>query len=353
MEAVLNIFNQDAFSTLELSKAIDLVPIKWGRIGELDVFPEQGVETTSVMVEYRNNQLNLLPTRPRGAPSTLGGVGRRYVKSFVIPHIPHEDVVRADEIQNVRAFGLPVQLETVQNVVNRKLLTMANKHDITLEHLRAGALSGIIYDADNATVLLNLFTEFGITPPVMYFNFGGPPTDEQMISNCNHIKRWMQDHLMGDTFDHVHALCSPTFFEKLISNPTVLEAYKLFTALQAVNPLRDDVRRRFVWQDIVWEEYRAYAGYEGPDGTTTTTNFIPDGDARFFPVGTTFSFATYFAPPTFLEGANLPGMKRYAKQAPEKFNRWIDLYTESNPLPLCMKPALLVRGNVGAGASNI
>ena len=357
MDPVLNVFSQDAFSVLELSKAIDLVPIKWGRIGELNLFPEQGVPTTSVMVEFRNNQLYMLPTRPRGAPSSVGGVGRRYAKSFNIPHIPHEDVVAAGEIQNVRGFGVPVRMESVMDVVNRKLLTMANKHDITLEHLRAGALQGIIYDNDNSTVLLNLFTEFSVTAPVIFFNFAGPPTDLQMVQNCNKVKRWMEDHLMGDTFSYIHCLATPTFMDNLLANPTVLEAYKLYTnlanAAAAVNPLRDDVRRRFVWQDIVWEEYRAYAGVEAADGTSTTVNFIADGDARFFPMGTNFTFATYFGPPTFLEGANLPGMKRYAKQAPEKFNRWIDIYTESNPLPLCLKPLCLIRGNSGAGSTNI
>jgi hypothetical protein len=349
MDPVLNIFGQDAFSAMELSKAIDLIPIKWGRLGELNLFPEQGVPTTSVMIEYRNNQLYMLPTKPRGAPSSVGGVGRRYAKPFLIPHIPHEDTVKVGEIQDVRAFGT-ASLENVMDVVNRKLLTMANKHDITLEHMRAGVTQGKLLDNDG-TVLINLFTEFGVTEPLVSFDWAGNSID--IINACNRVKRWMEDNLMGDTFDHVHAFCSPTFFDAMLTNATVKEAYKLFTQLQAINPLRDDTRKRFVFQDIVWEEYRASAGYEAADGTVTTAAFIPAGDCRFVPMGTQFTFQTYFAPGSFLEAANTPGLKRYAKQAPEKFGRWIDIYTESNPLPFCTKPKVLIRGNRDTAGTNI
>ncbi|MEI2457530.1 major capsid protein [Lysobacter firmicutimachus] len=31
----------------------------------------------------------------------------------------------------------------------------------------------------------------------------------------------------------------------------------------------------------------------------------------------------------------------YSKQAPRKFDRGTDLHTQSNPLPMCHRPALL------------
>lgn len=349
---LLDIFNSDAFSVTELSKAIDLVPIKWGRLGELDIFPERGIPTTTVLVEYRNNRLTLLPTKPRGAPGTRGEVGRRYAKTFSIPHIPHDDVVQADEIQNVRGFGT-MQLESVMDVVNRKLLTMRNKHDITLEHMRAGMLQGKVIDFDG-TVLLNLFTEFGISEPVIDFNFGGPPTDEDMITACDKVKAWIEDNLMGDVHTGIRSFCSPSFWRKFLTNATVLKAYQLYQAqIAGPNPLRDDVRRGFVWQDITWEQYRAKASYEADDGTFTSGPFIPDGECRFVPEGTVQTMSTYFGPPTFLEAVNEPGLRYFAKAVPERANRWVDLFSQSNPLPLCEKPAVLVRGKSSGGGTNI
>jgi hypothetical protein len=351
---VLDIFNSDAFSVTELSKSIDLVPIKWGRLGELDIFPEKGIPTTTVLVEYRNNRLTILPTKPRGAPGSVGEVGRRYAKTFSIPHIPHDDTVQADEIQNVRAFGGPPRLESVMDVVNRKFLTMRNKHDITLEHMRAGMMQGKLIDFDG-TVLLNLFTEFGVTEPTIAFNFDTPPTDQAMVTACDKVKAWMEDNLLGDVSTGIRVMCSPTFWRYFISNPTVLKSYQLYQAMVAnsPNPLRDDVRRGFVWQDMVWEQYRAKGSYENADGTFTSAPFIPDGECRFVPEGTMNTFSTYFGPPTFMEAINEPGLRYFAKAVPERGNRWIDLFSQSNPLPLCEKPLVLIRGYATGGATNI
>ena len=70
------------------------------------------------------------------------------MRSFVIPHIPHDDVVLPEEVQGIRAFGSENELEALANLIAKKLQTMRNKHAITLEHLRMGALKGMILDAD-------------------------------------------------------------------------------------------------------------------------------------------------------------------------------------------------------------
>ncbi len=44
-----------------------------------------------------------------------------------------------------------------------------------------------------------------------------------------------------------------------------------------------------------------------------------------------------------METVNTPGLPRYAKQARMKFDRGVELHTQSNPLPLCVRPHLLVK----------
>jgi hypothetical protein len=44
----------------------------------------------------------------------------------------------------------------------------------------------------------------------------------------------------------------------------------------------------------------------------------------------------------FLETANTMGQPYYAKQEPRKFNAGIDLWAESNVLPICKRPEVLV-----------
>ncbi len=82
-----------------------------------------------------------------------------------------------------------------------------------------------------------------------------------------------------------------------------------------------------------------------PDGSGgwKTQRFIDSDEGHAFPLGTIDTFATYFAPADFNETVNTLGQPIYAKQAPRPFDRGTDLHTQSNPLPICHRPALLVR----------
>jgi hypothetical protein len=99
------------------------------------------------------------------------------------------------------------------------------------------------------------------------------------------------------------------------------------------------MRTGFTFADLVFEEYRGVAStIDGPP-----RRFIAAGDAHAFPLGTMDTFATYFAPADFNETDNTPGLPLYAKQQPRDFDRGTDIHTQSNPLPMCHRPALLVR----------
>lgn len=47
------------------------MPNTYGRLRDMDLMPGQGVRTRSSVVEEKNGILNLLPTRPVGAPGTV------------------------------------------------------------------------------------------------------------------------------------------------------------------------------------------------------------------------------------------------------------------------------------------
>lgn len=100
----------------------------------------------------------------------------------------------------------------------RHLETMRNKHAITLEHLRMGALKGIILDADGST-LYNLYDEFGITPKAINFALATDSTNvrQKCVDTLAHI----EENLRGEFMTNVRCLCSPEFFEKLIAHPKV------------------------------------------------------------------------------------------------------------------------------------
>jgi Phage major capsid protein E len=51
------------------------------------------------------------------------------------------------------------------------------------------------------------------------------------------------------------------------------------------------------------------------------------------------------APADFVETANTISLPRYAKQAvDQQFARWVMLHVQSNPLPICTRPRVLIKG---------
>lgn len=321
-----------AFSMASLTAAINVLPNMYGRTNQLNLFPSKGVTTRTILCEERNGVLTLLPTKAPGAPATVGTQGKRKVRSFVIPHIPHEDDVDPSEVQDVRAFGSEDTSQSLINVVNDKLTTMRNKHAITLEHLRMGALKGNILDADGSSIY-NLFTEFGIVQNTVSFVLSNNATNVR--SKCTAVLRLIEDNLLGEVMTKAHALCSPGFYDALVSHPKVEEAFKYY---QATQNLSGDFRSGFEFGGIVFEEYRGQAS----DASGTIRKFIADDKAICFPLGTMDTFHTYFAPGDFNETVNTVGLEYYARIEEKKFGRGYQLHTQSNPLPICLRPALLI-----------
>jgi hypothetical protein len=351
MDNLVDIFSGDAFSVRALTDAIRIVPNTYGLIGQLGLFQEKGVTSTLVAVEIENGVLNLIPASNRRDPAPKNKTGKRLVKPFEVPHFALDDLIYPDDVQNVRAFGSQ-NLQTSASVVNDRLVAMSAKHDLTLEYLRSGAISGIVLDPSGSTIV-NLYTEFGISEKVVDFNLDSDSTD--VVAKTIEVKRHIEDNLKGDTFTGVVALCSRTFWDAFISHPVVAAAYAYYQNMQnavagmappTANPLRDDVRNGFIWQGIVWREYNGTGTYYGTDGTSTTRQFIANDAVRFVPLGTRETFRQYNAPANWMETVNTVGLNKYAKVVPEPGGRHAELLTQSNPLPICLRPSVLVKGTL-------
>ena len=331
---LLDIFNDNAFGTIALTDAFNVKPNTFGTLQQLGIFPAQGVRQTHVAIERKNYVLNLLPTTVRGGPATKGTVGKRDLRNISIPTIAHEDIVMALDVDGVRAFGSETELETVQALMVEKMDTMSAKHDITLEYLRWGALKGHVLDSDGSTELLDIFTTFGVTQEVQ--NFALTTGSTEVITKVTALKRYMELNLFGDTMSGVLVFASSGFMDRLVTQATVKTAYQYFQKSQ--DPLTQDYRNRFVFGGVTFVEENGSA--TEVDGTVHA--FVPANEAIAIPTGTS-SFKTYFAPADFIETVNTPGLPRYAKQKRMDYDRGIEIHTQSNPLPMCLRPQLLVR----------
>jgi hypothetical protein len=329
---MLDVFNNDAFNTVSLTDGILKAPHKPGRIGEMGLFRSRGITTTTVVVEEKDGRLSLIATTPRGGPGSAHTRTKRTARSFVVPHLERDSTVNADEVQGVRAFGSENALESVQAIVNERLTDMRAEHEVTLEHLRIGAVKGIIYDSDGSTPIFNLFTEFAVTQQTKEIDLSGSTLPVRQ--DCIAIQRLIEAELGAEPIVGYHAFAGDDFFDNLIEHASVTDTLKY----QEGKTLREDLRKGFVFGGITWENYR---------GSVGGVNFVDPDEAFVFPLGTSI-FQTYFAPADFIETVNTVGLPVYAKQAPDPsgLNRYVTMHSQSNPLALCLRPRAVVKCTV-------
>lgn len=333
---MLDVFNTDAFSTVRLTAAINDMDHVPGRAGEIAfVGVGSGVNTTTVAIEARGDSLALIQTSERGAPAAQREADKRTLRDVRVPHIKKEQTIRADQVQDVRAFGSEDALQGVEVVIMDQMEKLARDHDLTLEHHRLGALRGTILDADGST-LLDLFTAFGVTQE-SEVNFALTTDTTDVRGKCAAVERQMKRNLKMalPSTARIHALCSDAFFDALLFHKEVKGVWDGWAS--AERRLGDSyVHGIFEYGGIFFENY------QGTDDNSTVT--IAANKAQFVWSGVPGLYSESYAPADFMETVNTVGLPRYAKIGPDPsgFNRFATLHTQQNPLPLCLRPKTLM-----------
>lgn len=332
----LDVFQTDAFNMMSLTESINKAPFKAKLLGSLGVFSAKPVRTTKVGVEEKQGTLSLISTSARGTVNDVRSAPSRKIRDFRVPHIPYFQTILADDIQNLRAFGSETELEAVASYVNEQLMGMRDDHEQTAEYHRVSALKGILYDGDMSTVIYNWFTEFGITQNTSTFD----DSSGDMNAVCNDVLRQMAGALGNDVFGQVYALCGDTYFDKVKQHSSFRNTYLNWTAAEmlqrsSLGPEYYSLAAGgFYWNNIWFINYR---------GSSGGTKFIDDNDAYYFPTGVPGLFQEVIAPADFMETTNTLGQRFYAKQEPLRFNKGVELHTQSNILSICTRPAAVIK----------
>lgn len=340
---MLDIFNNNAFSTARLTQAINELKFVPGRIGELGLFETTSVDVTTIAVEKRNDILALVPPSPRGAPGTTIEKNKRDLRSFIIPHFEVNDAIYAEEVQNIRSFGFEQGLETVMEKVAQRQVTMVRSFAATEEQARMGAVQGVITYADGST--LNLFTEFGVTQDAE-INFdleAASPAAGVLRKKCAAITRQLTTSLGGIPFTGIRAFCGDNFFDALLSHSEVRGTYLNWNEAQILrdsyvpgngNGLRSSYGI-FQFGGIVWENYRGAVG---------STNFIDADKCHIFPEGVPGLFRTVYAPADYMDTVNTMGQRLYSRQYPMPNMKGQYLDGQMNAIQYCSRPKVLLKG---------
>lgn len=335
---MLDIFRNDAFSVVSLTDAINKPIFKPGRIGQMGLFNETGVATTTVVFEEKDGVLILVAPSPRGAPGQTLAKPKAKSRALVIPHFEINDAVYADEVQGVRAWGTESQLETVQGKIAERMMDHRSSHEVTLEYARVGAAIGLITYADGTT--LDLFDFFGVTQEAeIDFDLDNAnPADGVLRKKCAAILRTMSANLGGLPLTGIRAICGDSFFDDLL-------AHKEVRATFLNNPAAQQLRQSYVengqsfgsfdFGGIIFENYR---------GSVNGTSFVNTDKCHLFPMGVPRLFRTYFGPADYVETVNTIGKRLYAKQYQMDNDKGINLDTQMNSLNICTRPKALMKG---------
>lgn len=330
--SMISPFTNNAFSVTALATAINKIPNKYNRLGELGVFRQVPITKVTFLAEEMAHQLNMLNSVPRGGPAPKNTMGKRGMRTFSVPHVPLEDSLLADDVQGVRAFGTESTDLAISAALNGKLVAMRDKFDITREWNRMGALKGIVMDPDT-TVLYNYYTEFGVSQKTIDFALDVDTTD--VNGKCRETLRYLEDTAQGESISGARALVSEEFFDKLVAHPTVKDAFRYYLT---ANNLASDYRGDFPFAGIVFENYRA----NSTDPAGVARKFIAASEGHVVPLGAS-CLAEVIAPGTFMECVNSPGLPYYAKTQERDFNMGLDIHAQMNILAFCSRPELLVK----------
>ncbi|HHY0482733.1 major capsid protein [Vibrio parahaemolyticus] len=324
----------EKFTVSNLTASINNIDMPPMRIAELGIFEERGIRTTTMSVEFKDGEIIIVPEKERGADGTHTEDRERKLFTFTAVHLPLEASIYADDIQNVRAFGSESELEQLDTLISDKHEDHRMSLDATIEYFRAGALTGKVLGAKGNTIV-DLHATFGITPSQVTNEIDFTQPLRSQILKAKTASKKNQKGVKGRRY---HALCSETYFAKLMDNEDFVKA---FERSQEGAALRNDVSGGVEWQGVVWEQY---------EDDINGKLIIPEGEARLFPIDKPKLFLTRFAPANYNETVNTIGLPYYSKSEPKRMGKGVDIESQSNVINICTNPLAVRRLTIKAGA---
>lgn len=322
-----------------LAASINSVPFEPSRLGDMGIFHYESEMTNPIALEYDGQAINLVQSTAPGSPGQETKLNPRDVKFVTPPRIARKVTVLATEVAGIRALG-STQMETVATRVDRKIMNAVRDIRSTMEFHRVGGAIGLLLEADGTTVIQNYFTLLGVSQPQIDVLFGTPATGK-FITIGQNILNTIEDSLgnlaqMGDA--PPIAFCGRAFFQRVVTDSSVVDAYKFFEERQqTLNINRDDARYvGFKHGGVIWTQYRGSAGNSG--------RFIPDAEAHIVVQDVPGTYAGYFCPPLdIVDEVNTMAKPLYPTVEMLPHGRGFEIEIQSNPIHVNNRPGVAIR----------
>ncbi len=341
MGLATDIFNGNGWGLIEYQEeVVEVIEFLPQLLGQLGIFEPIYSRSSNIAIAYKDGVLTLIPTSELGAPPVELVPHGSQVKIFQTVRLAKGSTIMAVELAGVAALPLDIQVAEIATEVTERTQAILNDLELTWEHMRFGAIQGIVYDADGVSVLHNWFTEWGIAQPAM-IDFPLDDPDADLRAFLRDIGRTMEDKSGGSWAPNseIGALCGNAFFDKLLNHKSIKET-RLADGRGAE---LENVRG---YASVVIENIR-FINYRG--SATATSLRIPTDEVRFFPINVRGAFKVGFGPANeFKPYLNQRGREYVGLLLADPSGRdaWDRTEVYSYPIMICTRPGMLLRGRI-------
>lgn len=315
----------DAFSMTTLTDKVSKLEAQHVQLA--DFFEDSSVNTETVQVDIESGVITVLAAVDRGElPTHKTGKRSKTAKSLNSVKIATMVELTAADINSIRKFGSETEAETFASVLDPRLEDASANLDATHENLRAGAFRGVVLDSDGTTVLVDLYTTFGITPaPVVYLDLESITDLGELRATLDAIKNGVRDAAGRAPITGFAMVAGRGAYQAFVNSAPVRAAFDR-------------------WQEGAWlrGENGGAFNFQGIDIIEYTGPAIEDDEALFAPKLRGL-FRTVFTTPDEPELAGTLGRPTYVIPQPQDSTKSWGAEVSSFPVHYCTRVDLLRR----------
>lgn len=342
---LLNIVENDAFSRVEMTDAINLVEFVPNQLGAMGIFSPAPIRGKSLVFDVRSGTVRLVATTLRGEPIESRDKRRKaQLKSFHTGRLALKDRVTADDLAFLREFGTEDQPKELGTEIALRQDQDGNglmgDIDLTKEFMRLGAIRGKLYDTDGSTLLYDYFAEMGVNEPsVLSMDMTILVGGKFRTNVVNNVKRYMQKNAKGAKYSKIIALCGSDAYDMIHENAEFREAH--LAQVKANELLNDHTESPTNFAGVEWVEYTGTDDDTTVDLAADEVIFIPGG------IGNTV-FKEVQAPGEKFSDLGQLGKAFYSwlKWEDDDDPSWVDIHVAAYILMLNTRPEMVRRATI-------
>ena len=337
---MFDIFNQDAFTVVTMTDALQEVKYKPTFISKLGIFNSESIDTLDVAIEKQDDEsLILVPSSPRGGPGSTMGSSRPNLRNLRVPHYQVDDAIMADRIQSARAFGEERAVMNLQNFIAKRAFKARQSFELTAEYQKLALITqGKLLDADGTT-LYNYYTEMSEAQAneIDFDLDNASPAKGALRKVCESIIETIAESLDGIPYDGILVICGKAFWEDLMIHKEVYDLYLNWSGATTLQRATIGHGASGIWGEFEFAGIR-FVRYRGGQNVS-----VPTDKGFIVPFGVPELFKTVYAPADYIETVNTMGEELYAKQWEMPNGKGVNLEFQTNTLHYCTRPRVLLR----------